>query len=124
MPTVLVPVEAPTNVTLKAHEKPRNISINWTHIPDFQWKGNKTGYVIHYQKIKIGGVPTVAPKEVELIPYIDSYILPLEVFTEYIISITGRTPIGEGPKSLPQVLGKHSTLFFLVTDLVKTTQNE
>ena len=103
---------------LKSHEKPRNISINWTHIPDFQWKGNKTGYVIHYQKIKIGGVPTVAPDEVELIPYIDSYILPLEVFTEYIISITGRTPIGEGPKSIPQVLGKHSTLFFLIITLL------
>ena len=107
MSTVLVPVEAPTNVTLKAHEKPRNISINWTHIPDFQWKGNKSGYVIHYQKIKIGGVPTVAPDKVELISYVDSYTLPLEVFTEYIISITGRTPIGEGPKNIPQVLGKY-----------------
>ena len=105
--TFLVPVEAPSSVMLKSHEKPRNISITWTHIPDFQWKGNKTGYVIHYQKIKIGGVPTVAPDEVELMPYIDFYILPLEVFTEYIISITGRTPIGEGPKSIPQVLGKH-----------------
>ena len=77
--TVLVPAETPANVTMMSYEKPRRISINWTHIPDFQWKGNKN--VIHYQKLKIGGIPTVAPDKLELIPYVDSYILPLEVFT-------------------------------------------
>ena len=66
---------------MMSYEKPQRISINWTHIPDFQWKGNKTGYVIHYQKFKIGGTSTVAPDKLELIPYVDSYILPLEVFT-------------------------------------------
>ena len=79
--TVLVPAETPANVTMMSYEKPRRISINWTHIPDFQWKGNKTGYVIHYQKFKIGGISTVAPDKLELIPYVDTYILPLEVFT-------------------------------------------
>ena len=81
MSTVLVPVETPANVTMMSYEKPRRISINWTHIPDFPWKYNKTGYVIHYQKPKIGGIPKVAPDKLELIPYVDSYILPLEVFT-------------------------------------------
>lgn len=97
---------------MMSYEKPRNIRINWTHIPDFQWKGNKTGYVIHYQKIKVGGVRTISPKIKLKVPYIDSYVLPLNVSTQYMISIAGETPIGEGPTSFPQVLGENFNIFF------------
>ena len=107
-----MPVEAPKNVTMISYEEPRNIRINWTHIPDFQWKGNKTGYVIHYQKIKVGGVRTISPEIKLKVPYIDSYVLPLNVSAQYLISVAGETPIGEGPASFPQILGENFNTFF------------
>ena len=106
-----MPVEAPKNVTMMSYEKPRNIRVNWTHIPDFQWKGNKAGYVIHYQKIKVGEVRTISPEIKLKVPYIDSYVLPLSVFAQYLISVAGETPIGEGPASFSQVLGENSNTF-------------
>ena len=96
---------------MTSYEKPRNIRINWTHIRDFQWKGNKTGYVIHYQKVKEGGVRTISPEIKLKVPYIDSYVLPLNVSAQYLISVAGETPIGEGPTSFSQVLGENFIFF-------------
>ena len=89
------------------HESPRNMTINWTHIPDRQWKGSKTRYNIQIQKLKIGDVQqNKSPISSVNVSYNDTHVLPLDVYTQYSITVAGVTPVGMGVRSSPAIVGK------------------
>ena len=89
------------------HESPRNITIKWTHIPDRQWKGSKTGYNIQIHALKIGDVQqSRSPISSVNVSYNDIHVLPLDVYTQYSITVAGMTLVGMGVRSSPVTVGK------------------
>ena len=104
---IAVPVEPPANIIMVPHESPRSVTINWTHIPDRQWRGSKTGYNIQIQTLKIGDLQQSRSLISSVnVSYNDTHVLPLAVYTQYSISVAGMAPVGMGVRSSPATAGE------------------